>query len=83
MVIGVGVLVIGVLAHYFKRYSQLAYGVVEVVIGGASGFSIAFSLSPDHINLTQWASIVGCTYVVARGLNNVYDAKVKESAVVQ
>jgi hypothetical protein len=74
-IIGVVVCLMGIAAHYFKRINQRAYGVVEIVIGAASGFSIAFALSADHITLPQWASLIGCSYVVARGLNNVYDAK--------
>lgn len=76
-IIWLGICAVGLVAHYFKRMSQRWYGMVEVIIGVASAFSIAIGLAPDRISLAQWSSLVGCAYVIARGMNNVYDATTK------
>lgn len=77
--IGIGVIVVGfgIGAHWFRRLNQRWYGMVEVVFGAVSGFTIAFSMIPSRPAPSQWASLVGCAYVVARGLNNMSDAKAK------
>jgi hypothetical protein len=49
--------------------------LIEVIFGTMSGFSIAFGITPDRATLVQWASLVGCSYVVARGLSNMYEGK--------
>jgi hypothetical protein len=77
VLIAIAVICMGVIAHWFKRLNQRSYGIVEVVFGCVSGLCIALSMTPATAALTQWASLVGCSYVVARGLNNMYDAKSK------
>jgi hypothetical protein len=76
-IIGASVVFIGFAAHWFKGKSQRWYGRVEVLFGIASGFSIALNLSADHAWLPQGATLVGCAYVIARGLNNSSEAKAK------
>jgi len=72
--IAVGVIIVGVLAFLFKRKNQLLYGITEICFGIVSAVTLATSALPSEMRLTQWASLVGCVYVVARGLANVSDA---------
>jgi hypothetical protein len=53
--------------------------MVEVFIGSASAFIIALSRSPLSVPLTQWCTLVGCVYVIARGSGNVREAMLKAS----
>jgi len=76
-IIGLFIATMGFVAHRFKQRNQRWYGMVEVMIGIVSGFSIAFGMVPSHVVLAQWASLIGCSYVIARGLNNVSDAKAR------
>jgi hypothetical protein len=74
-----GVINMGVVAHQFKKQNQLWYGVVEVIFGAAYGFSTAFSIKPLDQGFGRWATLVGCTYIIARGLNNISEAKARLS----
>jgi hypothetical protein len=76
--LGLMVVAVGYVAHRFKRISQRWYGVVEVAFGVASGFAVAFSIDTPSPSVTQWATLIGCAYVLTRGLNNVYDASQSE-----
>ena len=76
--LGLTVVAVGYVAHRFKRISQRWYGVVEVAFGVASGFAVAFSIYTPSPSVTQWATLIGCAYVLTRGLNNVYDASQSE-----
>jgi hypothetical protein len=75
------ILVLGLGAHIFKKNNQLAYGAVEIVFGVASGARILQGLDIRNIVITQWAVLVGCCYIVARGFNNVFEAKEKLETV--
>jgi hypothetical protein len=74
ILLGILVLCMGIGAHWFKRMNQLWYGMVEIMFGAFSGFCIAYTMYPSTAHLTQWSSLVGCAYVIARGFNNVSDA---------
>ena len=65
----------GVLAFRFKKRNQSLYGLVEVVFGATSGIAVAFTISLRSSSLTQWATLIGCAYVMARGFSNYDDAK--------
>jgi len=71
------VIVAGVCAHWFKQKKQKWYGMVEVAFGGVAGWSICFTLAPGQALFSQWAALVGCAYVIARGLNNWAEANEK------
>jgi len=71
------VIIVGTFAHWFKKKNQKWYGLVEVVFGAASAGSISFRMTPGPPLFTQWATLAGCAYVIARGLNNVSEAKRK------
>ena len=64
----------GFLAHEFKKKDQLMYGRVEICFGISSAIALSFSISPIDMHLTQWASLLGAAYVIARGRNNAHDA---------
>jgi hypothetical protein len=81
ILVSVVVILLGVGAYYFKRYSQLWYGSVEVIVGAASGISIAIGLRPNESMFSRWAALAGCVYVIARGLNNISDARIKVKTV--
>ena len=74
-----GVVAVGAFAHWFKQKNQKWYGVVEVAFGAASAGSVSFRMMPGPL-FAQWATLAGCAYVIARGLNNISQAK--QSAVV-
>jgi hypothetical protein len=71
------VVLVGFAAHRFKQKRQRWYGLTEVAFGAVSGVSICFRLAPGASMFSQWAALVGCTYVIARGLNNIAEAKMK------
>lgn len=45
--------------------------VVEVAFGVESGFTVAFSIDTLSPSVTQWATLIGCAYVLTRGLSCV------------
>jgi hypothetical protein len=79
IIITAAVLGVGALAHWFKKKNQRAYGFVEVLFGLAAAANIVFSkASPKDLLLAQWAGLVACTYVVARGLNNRFEGEARK-----
>jgi hypothetical protein len=76
--IAAGVVGIGLLAHYFKKRNQYLYGLVEIAFGAGSALSISIGMTPGDILFSRWAALAGCAYVVARGANNLSEAKAKE-----
>jgi hypothetical protein len=77
IVVCIGIVGIGVGAHFFKKKYQFWYGVVEVCFAVATAINIAGRLSPGQQLLSQWTALAGCAYVVARGLNNIAESKAK------
>jgi|SRR5882724_10695353 len=73
----------GAYAFWFKRRNQLWYGIVEVMFGSASGVAVAFGITSTKASLSQWATLVGCAYVIARGLNNCAEAEERKSGLVR
>jgi hypothetical protein len=78
--VAVTVIAVGWGAHLFKRRNQLVYGYVEAFIGVMSAIAIVSrtnfaAVQFTTLTLAQYGTLVGCAYVVARGLNNVQDAK--------
>lgn len=71
---------IGFAASKFKLRSKLHYGIVEVLFGVISSIAIVsrvnFTPLPvSQMTLAQVAALVGSVYVVARGFNNIHEAK--------
>ncbi len=71
------VITLGFLAYEFKKKDQLSYGRLEICFGISSAITLSFSILPSEMRLSQWATLVGCVYVIARGVNNVNDGKHK------
>jgi len=80
LMIGFIVIACGWMAHRFKRKNQVRYGAVEVIFGAVSAFAIASSLSPASRMLGPLTSLIGCAYVIARGMSNVSEGKLKRDA---
>jgi len=67
-------------AAIFKRRNQLWYGYVEVFFGVMSAIAIVSrtnfaAVEFATLSLAQFGGLVGCIYVVARGLTNIREAK--------
>ena len=65
---------LGFLAFEFKNRDLLNYARLEICFGIASVFTLTYSATPDQMHLTQWASLAGAAYVIARGRSNLVDA---------
>lgn len=67
----------GISAHVWKRKNQYTYGFGEVLFACMATGYIAFRIVPGQSVLSQWIALMGAAYVIARGLNNISDAKGK------
>jgi D-alanine-D-alanine ligase-like ATP-grasp enzyme len=78
--IGAAVVVAGMgySAYRFKKWKQWWYGLVEIAFGFFSVFPPLHGLNGSHDLIARWATLVGCAYVISRGLNNTSEAKAKE-----
>jgi hypothetical protein len=71
------VVVLGWIAHYFKKRSHYYYGFTEVCFAGSSAWAIGSGLSSHQALLSRWLALVAAAYIAARGLNNMSDSKAK------
>lgn len=78
--IAVAVVPLGYAAHRFKSANQLYYGIIEVLVGLATALA---ATSRTRFGAVQALAVIGATYVVARGFNNVTDAGKKSTTSVQ
>jgi len=74
-------------AHRFKQTSKLFYGYSEVAFGVLSAVLVVTRINFvaaefRSLSLAQYGTLVGCAYVVARGLNNISEAKQEKTAPV-
>jgi hypothetical protein len=67
----------GFLAHELRKTNLKAYGIVEIAFGMGYALSAAFTIRPGEAMLSHWTTLVGCTYIIARGLSNVSEARKK------
>jgi hypothetical protein len=71
--IGAGVIVAGMCAYIFKLRNQALYGIVEIVVAGATGIAVAKKIG----TVSQWTgsmqTLVAAIYVVSRGAGNYFD----------
>jgi len=74
----VAVLPLGYVAHLFKKGSPYHYGIVEIVAGVATAFGVTIHAQFQPV---QILTIIGAIYVVARGFNNVAEARKKQDAL--
>lgn len=72
------VMAVGCLAYFFKKWQQYYYGFTELCFAAVSTWNIASGLSTHHEALvSRWTALIGATYVAARGLGNMSEAKAK------
>jgi hypothetical protein len=74
------VVLLGWGAHRFKRRSKRLYGIVEILFGALSAIAVVTrfkfaAVEISQMSLSQFSALVASSYVVARGLNNYYEAK--------
>jgi hypothetical protein len=73
------VIAAGVGAYWFKRQNAYLYGLTEVVFGSSATIAVTFRISPNQSMLAQWITLIGCAYVIARGLSNMASAQTKNT----
>jgi hypothetical protein len=78
--LAVGVLPIGYGAHYFRTRNLRVYGMSEILLGVSTAFGVTIR---PHFQPTQALTLIGATYVVARGFNNVAEARLKATSGVE
>jgi hypothetical protein len=71
VVVGLAVLAVGALAYRFKRDHQFLFGLVELPVALATAMISAGGISRSPDSFSRIATIVGCIYVVSRGLENM------------
>jgi len=76
------VLGLGFGAYKFKLNNKFLYGALEVLFGISSSITIVSrvhftSIPVSQMSLAQVIALVGSTYVVARGLSNMHEARGK------
>jgi hypothetical protein len=77
---GLLVIVIGILAYWFKKENQVAYGVVEVMVAGSAGVVAAKQIAPGASIPPIVAALVAAVYVVSRGIGNFDEGRTKRKA---
>ena len=80
LIIALIVIASGLIAHLFKQRNQIWYGTVEMIFGSVSSLAISANLSSGSTILGPLSSLIGCAYVIARGLNNISDGRIKRDA---
>lgn len=73
LLMGVGVIVGGLSAYWFKRKNQTAYGFVEIIFAGALGIATARQMGPTASLSGSVAALIGAVYVVSRGAGNIME----------
>lgn len=74
-VIAASVIGAGIAAYFFRKTSQYIYRLVEVLFAAIAAIRISLRLQPQQILFTEWVALVGCAYVVARGVSNMSEAR--------
>lgn len=80
LVICILVVGLGFFAYRWKQSNQRTYGMGEAIFGIWAGIFITFTLAPDQSFLSQWVGLGGAAYIIARGLNNIAEAKTKHES---
>jgi hypothetical protein len=79
MLLTLSLFVLALSISVFKVFSQLYYGLVECGLAVASTWTVlSNSLSANRA--TNAVLLVGCVYLMSRGLNNVYEGDAKKRA---
>jgi hypothetical protein len=77
ILVSIAIVGIGVAAHFFKRWHQGLYGLVEMMFAAAAVFGVARTLTPQTLLLAQWATLGGFAYVVSRGWGDIWEYEQK------
>lgn len=75
--VAVGVLVLGVIAYYFKRCRQREYGAVEIIFGIVASIIAIRHVEVEKFFLTM-AALGASVYIVARGCSNLLEGEAAE-----
>jgi hypothetical protein len=75
--IALSVCVFGFAAYVFKEKSQKWYGNVELLVGFFTALGVAGTIKPGSFDLSQFATLAGSAYVIARGFGNRAEGKKK------
>jgi hypothetical protein len=74
-VVSGSVLGIGYGAFRFRQSSKELYGLVEILFGVVSAWSIVWRMKQMLLMFDRWAALAGCIYVVVRGFSNMREAE--------
>jgi hypothetical protein len=74
LIVAIVVLTLGGLAYYFKRVSQLRYGLVEIGFGVVGSYIALKQIDEQHFFPTL-ATLCASIYVVARGFGNAFEGQ--------
>ena len=80
LLVAFGVLVFGWVAYEAKKANKFRYGVVEILVATVTAMISASGIDaarPD--TFTRVATIIGCIYIVSRGLENMKDYQAPKS----
>ena len=83
LLLAASVISLGIGAFFFKTDYQPAYGVVELLFAAVGAVIAARQIHPGGDWSGQIATLIGCVYIVSRGLGNIKDgleAKDKEKS---
>ena len=70
LLVAFGVFFVGWIAYKGKGWHQFRYGVVEILVAMVTAMVSAIDFAkPD--TFTRVATIIGCVYIVSRGLENI------------
>jgi hypothetical protein len=72
--LALAVLPLGYGTYHFKNKNQLLYGTVEVLMGVATALG---ATARPEFHATQGLTTIGAIYIVARGFNNISEARQK------
>jgi hypothetical protein len=74
LVLAMVALILGALASYWKQRGQRSYGMAEVAFGALLSYNAVLHLSPNF-EFSKLFAIGTAIYVIARGFNNLSDAR--------
>ncbi len=61
----------GIALMWYRSRHRITYGVMEVTFGFFSILGILTSSSTIHVNYAFSLSLIGCLYIIVRGLDNI------------
>ena len=76
MFVWLTMIMLGYVAHLFRRWSLGYYGLVEVLCGLVGGFIAIGRLPLDHA--PAWFGLFASTFIIVRGAGNVAQAAAEE-----